>query len=336
MKRIDNIWEEIISFDNLVIAEKKARKGKENTMGVCLFDLDREGNLHRLHDLLAKKQYRTSEYSTFIIHDPKTRLIYKLPYYPDRIVHHAIMNVLESVWVKTFTTDTYACIKKRGINGCYAKVLKALLDKDGTTECLKIDIHHFYPSVNHTILKVIIRKKIKDKNLLWLLDSIIDSAPGLPIGNYLSQFLANLYLAYFDHYVKEVLKVKYYFRYADDMVFLSNSKDYLRKIFVKINAYMCTLKLEVKKNWQIFPVDSRGLDFVGYVFRHTHVLMRKSIKKHFCKKVKQLLKKNINPQDFKQAICSWLGWCKYSNSIHLLKTIIKNQEYYDAISSVRQ
>lgn len=99
---------------------------------------------------------------------------------------------------------------------------------------------------------------------------------------------------------------------------------------------MCTLKLEVKKNWQIFPVDSRGLDFVGYVFRHTHVLMRKSIKKHFCKKVKQLLKKNINPQDFKQAICSWLGWCKYSNSIHLLKTIIKNQEYYDAISSVRQ
>lgn len=113
-----------------------------------------------------------------------------------------------------------------------------------------MDIRKFYPSVNHDILKAIIRKKIKDDDLLWLLDEIIDSADGVPIGNYLSQFFANLYMAYFDHWVKEELKVKYYYRYADDIVLLSNSKDQLRNWLLAIKVYLTNmLKLKLKDNY---------------------------------------------------------------------------------------
>ena len=131
--------------------------------------------------------------------------------------------------------------------------------------CLKLDVRKFYPSINHYVLKKMLRRKFKDADLLWLLDEIIDSAPGLPIGNYLSQYFANFYLAYFDHWIKEEKRVKYYFRYADDMVILSDDKSYLHDLLKEIGKYFNEeLKLEIKSNYQIFPVDSRSIDFVGY------------------------------------------------------------------------
>lgn len=133
---------------------------------------------------------------------------------------------MEPIWVKIFTRDTYSCIKGRGIHALVCKLKKDLRsDVEGTKYCAKMDIKKFYPSITHSILKEIIEKKIKDKKLLKLLFEIVDSADGVPIGNYLSQFFANLYMAYFDHWVKEELKVKYYYRYADDIVLLSNDKD---------------------------------------------------------------------------------------------------------------
>lgn len=158
---------------------------------------------------------------------------------------------MEPIWVSVFTADTYACIKGRGIH-LLLKNLRKTLDKDpeGTKYCLKLDIKKFYPSINHDILKQVLRKKIKDEDLLWLLDEIIDSAEGVPIGNYLSQFFANLYMAYFDHWVKEELKVKYYFRYADDIVLLADSKEQLRSWLVTIKLYLThVLKLRLKENY---------------------------------------------------------------------------------------
>ena len=273
MKRINNLYKKIISIDNLRLADKKARRGKFNNYGVKIFDKNKEENLIKLHESLKNKAFRTSEYSIFTVHDPKEREIYRLPYYPDRIVHHAIMNILEPVWVSIFTSDTYSCIKGRGINGAMNGVKKVLHDIENTTYCLKIDIKKFYPSINHDVLKQIIRRKIKCKDTLWLLDEIIDSTDGVPIGNYLSQYFANLTLAYFDHWIKEVKKVKYYFRYADDMVFLSNNKNKLRSLLLDIKEYLKTLKLELKGNEQIFPIsenrydkNGRGLDFIGFVF----------------------------------------------------------------------
>lgn len=329
MKRIGNLYDQIIALDNLRLADEKARRGKLRSYGVQRHDKHREANILALHEMLKNKTFRTSKYEVFTIHDPKERLIYRLPYFPDRIVHHAIMNILEPIWVSVFTTDTFACIKDRGINGTMRKVKKALKDKENTRYCLKLDIKKFYPSVDHETMKQIVRRKIKCKDTLTLLDQIIDSADGVPIGNYLSQYLANLYLAYFDHWLKEVVGVKYYFRYADDMVILHADKAYLHNLLTQIQDYVGTrLKLSVKGNYQVFPVDVRGIDFVGFVFFHTHTLMRKSIKKNFCRAVAKLNKRDNVPQkEYKQVICSWLGWAKYSNSKHLLKTILKTENY---------
>jgi len=316
MKRVNNLYQKICSIENLKLADSIARKGKANQGGVIEHDKNRESNIQDLHDMLTNKTYKTSEYTIFTIYERKERIIYKLPY-RDRILHHAVMNILEPIFVSTFTADTFSCIKHKGIHAAANAVKRALKDVPGTQYCLKLDIKKFYPSVDHEILKTLLRRKFKDNDLLWLLDSIIDSAPGLPIGNYLSQYFANFYLTYFDHWIKEVKHVRYYFRYCDDMVVLSGSKPYLHELLFEIRNYLQDLKLEVKDNYQVFPVDDQGIDFVGYVFRHTHVLLRKSIKQSFAR----MLKRNKNPQ----SIASYKGWAKHCNSKNLLKKLLHDQ-----------
>ncbi|MEG2341403.1 MAG: reverse transcriptase domain-containing protein [Odoribacter sp.] len=330
MKRIGNLYEKIISLENLRLADKKARRKKGNRYGIRLHDKNKEEDILQLHRQLVLKTFHTSSYDVFTIHDPKERDIYRLPYYPDRIVHHAIMNIMEPIWGSIFTMDTFSCIKKRGINGAMLHVKRSMEDTDGSRYCLKIDVRKFYPSIDHDILKTILRKKIKDSDLLWLLDEIIDSAVGVPIGNYLSQYFANLYLSYFDHWIKEVIGLRYYCRYADDMVFLHADKSFLHGLLVQINHYLMTeLNLNLKDNYQIFPVDSRGIDFVGFVFYHTHTKIRKSIKKNFCRAAAKTNKReDMTAKEYKKNLCGWLGWAKHSNSKHLLKTILK-PEYYE-------
>ncbi len=330
VKRIGNLYDRICDLENLRLADEKARKGKLRTYGVREHDKNREANLLKLREDLLNGTYKTSKYEIFTIYEPKEREIYRLPYYPDRILHHAIMNVLEPIWVSIFTADTYSCIKNRGIHAAAKKVKKALKeDPEGTKYCLKIDIRKFYPSIDNDILKEVVRRKIKDVRLLAVLDEIIDSADGVPIGNYLSQYFANLYLAYFDHWIKETAKVKYYFRYADDIVILSSNKSELHTLLRKIQVYMKTLKLEVKSNWQVFPTDARGIDFVGFVFFHTHTRIRKGIKQTFCRKLSRInkRKKPYSPKEFKQAICPWWGWAKHCNSKNLISKLQKTSKY---------
>lgn len=318
MKRIGNLYQKIISIENLREADKKARKGKGKQYGVKLFDKNPEGNFLLLNEMLINKTYKTSQYDTFTVREPKERLVFRLPYFPDRITHHAVMNVLEPIFNKLFTADTYSCIKRRGIHGASRNLKKALKDKDNTKFCLKMDIVKFYPNVDHDILKSLLRKKIKDQELLWLLDEIIESAPGLPIGNYLSQYFANYYLTYFDHWIKEELNVTYYFRYADDIVILSKSKLELHDIYNSIKQYLNTnLKLEIKSNYQVFPVEARGIDFVGYKFYHTHTLIRKRIKQNFARAIARNAPKTT--------IASYIGWTKHANTKHLLKKLLPNE-----------
>lgn len=325
MKRIGNIFDSICTLDNLYLAHAKARKGKSRRYGVRLFEKSLDANLRQLQQELIDGTYRTSEYDVFTIHDPKERIVYRLPY-RDRIAHHAIMNLLEPIWVSVFITNSYACIKGRGIHGVVKRIKRDLKDVAGTAYCLKLDIRKFYPSIDHDIMKHIVRRKIKDARLLTLLDEIIDSASGVPIGNYLSQFFANLYLSYFDHWLKEEKCVKYYYRYADDIVILGPDKEYLHGLFIEMAAYLRDrLNLEVKSNYQVFPVEARGIDFVGYVFFHTHTLMRKSIKKRLCRKAAALNKKNLTTQEYRQRIAPWLGWAKHCNSKHLLKNVCNEQ-----------
>ena len=315
MKRFGKLFDHICSLDNLELADQKARKGKGNRYGICKHDENHMGNLIHLREQLLSKSFKTSAYSVFKVYEPKEREVFRLPYYPDRILHHAIMNFLEPVFTNCFTSDTYSCIKGRGIHSAVTAVRSALRSSKETAFCLKLDITKFYPSVDHEILKKLLRRKFKDPDLHWLLSEIIDSAPGLPIGNYLSQYFANFYLTYFDHWLKEVVGVKHYFRYADDLVILAPTKPELHQLRVLITNYLQSqLRLTVKGNYRVFPV-SEGIDFLGYVFFHSHTRLRSSIKKRFAKAV--------NRNCSAGTLASYRGWAIHCDSINLMKKLLQ-------------
>jgi len=313
MKRTGNLYEQICSIDNLKIADAKARKGKKKQYGIKLWDKAPDANILSLHNELTAKTYKTSPYSVFKVYEPKERDVYRLPY-RDRVVHHAIMNLLEPIFTPMFTTDTYSCIKGKGIYSMFTALRLALKNKSETIYCFQGDIKKYYPSVDHDILKNIVRRKIKDNDLLSLLDSIIDSAPGIPIGNYLSQYFANLYLTPFDHYIKEQMGVKHYFRYLDDIIVLSGNKAYLHALRASIQAYFEEhLKLTLKSNYSVFP-SAEGIDVIGHVFYPTHILVRKSIKQNAFRAIKKRKKPN--------AIAGHMGWLKHGNCKNLIKKLL--------------
>lgn len=305
-----------------MLASYNAGKGKRKRDEVVKFEADLDANLLQLQQELQSRTYATSKYDVFIKHEPKRREIYKLPF-RDRVVQWAILQVLEPIWVPTFTSDTYACIKGRGIHSLLHKLRKDMrTDPDGTRYCLKLDIRKFYPSIDHATLKKVVRQKIKDPDLLWLLDGIIDSADGVPIGNYISQYFANLYLSELDHRLKEFIGVKYYYRYADDIVVLSDSKVFLSGVLVFINDYLNNDRvLDIKRNYQIYPVDSRGVDFVGYVTYHTHCLARKRNKKALCREVSRLRGLGMADNDIRLRVASRLGFMKHCDSKNLINIL---------------
>ncbi len=339
MKRIGNLYERIISVENLQLADRKARRGKSASYGVRTHDKNREANILALHEALRTKTFKTSPYDVFTVHDPKERVIYRLPYYPDRIVHHAIMNILEPIWTRTFTHNTFSCVKGRGIEGCARYVARKIESYKGRPlYCLKIDIKKFYPSIDHEVEKRIIRRRLKDPDLLWLLDEIIDSAPGLPIGNYLSQYLANLFLCYMMHRLNEVERVDCA-EYADDIIVLADSKERLRGVLAVLREELSGLRLTMKGNWQIFPVaenrfdrSGRAIDNVGYRFYRRQRLIRKGIKQNFCRAAARLNRTAppLELKAYKRAVAPWLGWARHSDSRNLLRKIIYPQ-YYESI-----
>lgn len=322
MKRFGNLYERICAYENLEAAFYHASEGKRKRPEVQEFASDLEANLRQIEHELRTHTYHTSHYDVFIKYEPKERVIYKLPF-RDRVVHWAIMLVVEPIWVSNFTRDVYACVKGRGIHPCLNRLRREMkADPEGTAYCLKLDVRKFYPSINHDILKQVVRVKIKDPELLGLLDEIICSADGVPIGNYLSQFFANLYLSELDHIIKERLKVRYYYRYADDIVLLAADKATLSGHLVFINHYLNNERaLDIKRNYQIFPVESRGVDFVGYVTYHTHCLARKRNKKNLCRKVAAFRKRGLPDEEIRLKLASNLGFMQHCDSIHLLNTI---------------
>jgi len=313
MKRKNNLYNKILNTNNLFLAHTRAKKGKKYYKAVIEVDKNLNSYIYRLNQSLIYKTHRTSEYDIDTrIERGKERIIYKLPYFPDRILHHAILQVVQPILEQTYIKDTYQSIKGRGIHKAKDRMELFLKDVNNTQYCLKLDIKKYYPSVDNGILKKLIRKKIKCKDTLSLLDEIIDSTKGLPIGNYTSQTFGNFYLSYFDHWIKEDKNIKYYIRYADDMTILHNNKHYLHKLKNEIEYYLKNeLNLTLKENWQIFPVNKRGIDFLGFKFYHTHTLLRDSIKKAFVKTTKKC--DNIN------SVMSYYGWIKASDSYNLLR-----------------
>lgn len=322
MKREGHLYARICDERNLREAAWNAARGKRNRDEVHRYFARLEENIAELREELTAHRYRTSEYEIFEKMEGKRRIIYKLPF-RDRVLHWAVMQVVEPLWTAQFTADTHACIKGRGMHTLLKKLRQDLRDDpEGTRYCLKVDIRKFYPSIDHTILKEVVRRKIKDPELLWLLDGIIESAPGLPIGNYISQHLANLYISELDHELKEVAGVRYYYRYADDMVILSGDKWDLHGLMVWLNDWLETRRnLSLKSNYQIYPVESRGIDFVGYVTYHTHCLARKKNKKGLCREVAKLRKRGVPEAEIMLRTASRAGFMTHCDSKHLLKTL---------------
>lgn len=328
MKRYGHIYPKIYAIDNLREAHKNARKDKTYYQEVKAVDALEDYYLKSIQEMLKTRTYSVSKYSTQTIVDKgKERDLMKLPYYPDRIIQWAIMLQIEPVFMKTFTNFTCASLKFRGIHKASKLVTDYMKDEKGTKYCLKFDIRKFYPSIDHVALKSLLRKKFKDPDLLWLLDSIIDSIPGdkgVPIGSYLSQYLANFYLAYFDHWLKEDLKLRYVVRYMDDVVIFHSSKKVLHRTKEAITHYLDEqLKLELKDNWQIFPTAIRGVDFVGYRHFYGYKLLRKKTSKRFKQKMLRLQKKQrlglpITYRDW-CSFNSYKGWLVWCDSYRLTK-----------------
>jgi len=324
MRRHGRLWKRIIDIDNIYYAYKLARKGKSWQDTIKRFDRNFDENLFAIQNLLISKTFMTSKYKEEIIYEPKKRVIYKLPFNPDRIVQHALMNMVEPIWDAMFIRDSYACRKNKGIHAGSRRTMEFVRKNK---YCLKMDISKFYPSVDHDILYEIVQKKIKCRDTLWLIKDIIYSFPGgknVPIGNYTSQWFGNLYLNELDQFLKHEQKVKYYIRYCDDFCLFHNDKGWLNKMSDKIRRFLHSkLKLELSK-CDLFPV-SRGVDFLGYRHFPKYILVRKSTAKRIRRRLKRLpellAKGRITVDQFRSSLASTMGWLKWVNTYNLRKSL---------------
>lgn len=324
MKRHGNLWEGIVTTENINLAFQKARKGKGWQYKVQNFEKNLEQNIEGIRQSLIKKTFTTSEYRVKELFEPKQRTIYILPFAPDRIIQHAVMNVLEPIWDTLMIDDSYACRKGKGQHTASLKTMQWIKKHK---YCMQADVKKFYPSINHDLLMNVVRRKIKDPNVLWLLEDIIYSIPGghnVPIGNYTSQWLGNLYLNELDMYVKHQLREKAYLRYNDDFVIFGDDK---QKLHEQRNNIRCFLKYQLDLTMskdKVFPV-SQGLDFIGYRHFPDKVLLRKRTAKRVKKRIGSLpylLKTGqISPESARSSVASTQGWLQWANTHNLSITL---------------
>lgn len=327
-KTYNNLYSKICSFENIYDAYLKARKNKRYHYAVLKFTANLEENLISIYDELNTNTYKTGQYKHFNVYEPKERKISALQF-RDRVVQHAICNIIEPIFEEAFIYDSHACRKGFGIISGVLRTTKFVRTNSYNSDnvwCLKGDISKYFNSIDHVILKKHIRKKIKCVRTLKLLDEIIDSfgiCVGMPIGNLTSQIFANIYLDKLDHYIKNVLRVKHYIRYMDDFIILSNNKEYLKMILKHVTVFLeRELKLKLNKKTQIFYINKRrSVDFLGYRIWKDHRLLRKSNVKRTKRKFKkfQKLYKNyeISLKDIEPSIMSWLGHAKWADSYKL-------------------
>ncbi|MCO6478925.1 MAG: hypothetical protein J5I94_19990 [Phaeodactylibacter sp.] len=339
MKTYNNLYPQITSFDNLLLAAKNARKGRRFQKNVAAFDFQLERNLLQLQEELQSKAYQPGEYHSFMIYDPKERMISAAPY-RDRVVHHALMNITGPIFERTFIYDSYA---NRVGKGTHAAIRRFQEYACRFPYVLKCDIRKFFPSIDHELLKEEIRWKVRCPETLWLIDRIIDNSNpqeehlayfpgddlftpherrhGLPIGNLTSQWWVNLYLNRFDHFVKEELQVPGYIRYVDDFVLFGQEKAQLRIWAKEIGDYLAGLRLLLHPNkTQIYRVED-GVPFLGFrVFPRYRLVGKQNIRRYrrfLRKKMKMRKEGRLSPERLELALNSWLGHIRFGQSQRL-------------------
>lgn len=332
---IRNQYDKHLTFEALLEAHNRASKTKRNSKEVLIFEIDLETNLINLYRKLKNGTYKMGKYRQFTIYEPKKRIIQSLPYV-DRIVHQwYVYEFIKPYYVPRFIADTYACIDNRGTHKAVDKAqqyMRKMKRKYDSYYILKCDIKGYFYNIDRDILYQILAHSIGDEKILNLTKNLIYDGineKGLPIGNYTSQYFANIYLNELDHYIKEELKVKYYLRYMDDFVLFVKDKEEAKENYLKIKEYVETKrKLELNDKSRYFP-NKMGLDFCGFRIYESHRLLRK--------RAKQTIKKNIKKWnkfyehdilDLKTTLLQWNSWIAHSNhanSYHFQKKM------YDSI-----
>lgn len=317
MKRYGNLWKDITSMETLRYAHSQAKKGKGHYSAVKRVEEDVERHLLQLREMLLNKTFTTGEYQIEDrIEGGKMRRIYKLPYFPDRIVQHALMTVCGPIFRKSLIRDTFQSLPLRGTSDARRRV-QAMMKKSPKQYALKMDIRLYYPSIDNELMKKAVRRKIKCPDTLWLMDNIIDSRKGLPIGNLTSQYFGNVFLTEFDWWVKQILRVKHYYRYCDDLILFSDSKAELRNWRKQIESYLNSLGLKIKSNWQVYDNLKQGVDFVGYVFYPHKTRIRPSIAKRFKAHAKKATQGIIDLATAAQGLIAYKGWVMRSSAKQL-------------------
>ncbi|MBU0754152.1 MAG: reverse transcriptase/maturase family protein [Planctomycetes bacterium] len=285
MKRIGGLMPRVFSFPNLLLAFRRASKGKKDRPAVARFAMDLEPELLRLQRQLENGVWKPGRYAHFTIRDPKERVISVAPF-PDRVVHHAVINVTAPFLEARFDFDSYGCREGKGMDRALARARRHARRFDW---CLKMDIRHFFASVCHDRLKGLLRETFKDEALLAVLDKIIDSVEaGLPLGNLTSQWLANFYLTPFDRFLRQRPEVRGMIRYMDDLLVFGSGRAALCSLLPLIKNYLEEeLKLRLKEKMTHIHPTWAGIPFLGFRVFADRLLLRRETWKRFRTRLKQ-------------------------------------------------
>jgi len=340
------MYEQLWNWDNLLLAYRRAAKGKRGHANVAAFDYRLEENLIDLQDELVRQSYQPGDYTSFYIHEPKRRLISAAPF-RDRVVHHALCNLIEPIFERTFVTGSYANRSGKGTHQALDRVQQLARRHRYVLQC---DVRQFFPSIDHAILRAIMARKIEDTQVLWLVDQIlaggagvlreaydmeyfagddlfaVNRPRGLPIGNLTSQFWANCYLNPFDHFVLRELRCPGYVRYVDDFLLFGNDKAQLWAWKAAIVARLTRLRLTIHPGAHPRPV-AEGIPFLGFILFPARRRLKRRKGVYYVRKLRTLVRayklRRLARTRINASVRGWINHLRYANTIGLRKSILR-------------
>ncbi|HOX40304.1 MAG TPA: reverse transcriptase/maturase family protein [Candidatus Brocadiia bacterium] len=346
MKTYKRLFDRVCSFGNLHTAYRRARRGKRDKAEVIGFDFDQEKEIIRLESELSDGSYRPGEYRSFYIYEPKRRVISAAPF-RDRVVHHAICNVIEPIFEERFIFDSYACRKNKGSHKALDRYTRYSRQ---FSHVLKADIVQYFPSVDHDALMALLEKRITDRSLMDLMAMIVSGGKdvfrdeyrmvyfpgddlfaalrprGLPIGNLTSQFFANIYLDPLDHFVKEELRIPAYIRYCDDFVVFGNDRSSLEDVRNAIDGFLRDFRLVLHPRKSVIFRVKDGVPFLGFlIFPDHRLLLHRSVTRagrRLRETAEEYADGLISEEDVRQRVMAWLGHVSHGDTWKLRKKLL--------------
>lgn len=341
------LWERLVSFENLLLAYKKAAKGRRSRASVAGFEYNLENELPQLQAELREGSYQPGSYVSFYVHDPKKRLISAAPF-RDRVAHHALVNIIEPIFERKFIFDTYANRKGKGTHAALDRCTHYMRR---FAYVLPLDVRQFFPSIDHAVLLANLQKNIQNEKILGLCRLILASGEGvlqeeyepvyfpgddlfainkprgLPIGNLTSQFLANVYLNPLDQFIKRALKCKGYLRYVDDMLLFSNDKAELAQWRGQVIQFLAGLRLTVHEN-SAQPRPTRiGIPFLGFQVFPDHRRLKRRKVVHARRRLKALAARyragQIEQKAVKARVQAWVAHAAHGDTWGLRQSIFR-------------